>query len=559
MKTLHECLTDYDTTLLRAIAERRGAEVTTSQPREMAKEMAGALLEPDSVAEALTWLAAEERRALDALLASGGRMRAHRFAQRFGEIRRFGPGSLAREAPWRQPISPAEGLWYRALIARGFAEEAGTVVEFVFIPSDLIPLLPPARVPDAVFQVPPADQPDRMVPGDPACVDDLGTLLVMAQDRALRVSGEELDPRSTDALQQPFLVRGSARVGFLFHVAQSAGLLRLQGRAVHLDRDAVRSWLRLSRAQQLRALQDAWLADPTWNDLWHVSSIRCEATGWRNDPLLARQAVLDLLRRCASEAWLSIAGFVDAVHEHVPDYLRPNGDFESWYIRDARSGEYLTGFEHWDRIEGALLAYFVTGPLHWLGMLSLGYREGWEKPSSFRLTPWGAAFLDPSRSPPEELPAQAARVTPESVVFMPRQASLSDRFQLARIADWQASGEDYVYAITPASLGRTLSDGVQVERVERFLQRISEDQVPAAAIARIRTWAEGYGQVRLRRAALLETRNPQLMGELRAHERIRGYLREVLSPTTVLVREGDWDLLMQELYRAGYLPEIIDR
>jgi hypothetical protein len=130
---------------------------------------------------------------------------------------------------------------------------------------------------------------------------------------------------------------------------------------------------------------------------------------------------------------------------------------------------------------------------------------------------------------------------------------------LARIADWQASGEDYVYAITPASLAKSLGAGVQAERVERFLQRISEDQVPAAAIARIRRWAEGYGQVRLRRTALLEVRTPQLMDELRAHERIRGYLRQMLSPTVALVREGDWDPLMQELYRAGYVPEIADR
>ena len=62
----------------------------------------------------------------------------------------------------------------------------------------------------------------------------------------------------------------------------------------------------------------------------------------------------------------------------------------------------------------------------------------------------------------------------------------------------------------------------------------------------------------LRRVAILETRTPQVMSELRAHERIRGYLRQVLSPTMTLVRESDWTLLTQELYRAGYLPEIIE-
>jgi hypothetical protein len=218
----------------------------------------------------------------------------------------------------------------------------------------------------------------------------------------------------------------------------------------------------------------------------------------------------------------------------------------------------LTGFEHWDQVEGALLVYFISGPLHWLGIVSLGYKEGWEKPSAFRITPWGAAFLHLPHAPLQDLPLQPALVAPDGTVTLSREMPLSDRFQLERIADWRASGSEYVYAITPASLGRALSAGIKVEQIERFLQRISVDSVPAAATIRLKSWADRYGQVRLRRVAILETRTLQAMSELRAHERIRGYLRQALSPTMALVRESDWALLTQELYRAGYLPEIIE-
>ena len=128
-----------------------------------------------------------------------------------------------------------------------------------------------------------------------------------------------------------------------------------------------------------------WREDAEWNDLWHVPDIRCEETGWRNDPLRARHAVLDLVGRCATGQWLSISGFVSAVRDQYPDYARPDGDFETWYIRDVRTGEYLSGLECWDRIEGALLTYLLVGPLHWLGIVSLGYKDGWEKPSSFKV------------------------------------------------------------------------------------------------------------------------------------------------------------------------------
>jgi hypothetical protein len=328
---------------------------------------------------------------------------------------------------------------------------------------------------------------------------------------------------------------------------------------VRPNRERMRLWLKKSRPQQLGELQETWAEDASWNDLCHVPDLRCEETGWRNDPVLARKAVLDLLRRCPMDGWVSIPGFVQVVRDRVPDYARPDGDFESWYIRDARSGEYLAGFEHWDRVEGALLVYLLSGPLHWLGVVSLGYKEGWEKPSAFRITPWGGAFLGFTQPAPEGLPSHPALVAPDGTVTLAREAPLSDRFQLARIADWRASGAAYVYALTPTSLGRALSAGIEVERIERFLARISEGSVPAAAILRLRSWAERYGRVRLRRVVILETRTPQLMAELRAHERIRGYLRQAISPTVALVRESDWDLLLQELHRAGYLPEIVER
>jgi hypothetical protein len=565
MRTTLDCLSDDDPVLLRAIAERRGAELSTAHQPEMAAELAAALLAPESVDEAVRWLSDAEREALDLLMANGGRMRIHRFEQRAGPIRRFGPGSLAREAPWRSPVSTAEGLWYRGMIGRGFAEEAGTAVEFVFIPTDLRPLLPAPRARQAPFAVPEAGAPYRVAPGDTRAIDDTCTLLSLAYAGALSQSGGQRDQQAIDqeAIEHAaprLLDPDPERARLLYHLARSAGLLRAQGRAVHLVREPARDWLRQARAQQLRVLQEAWRGDPTWNDLWHVPSIRCEETGWQNDPVAARAAILELVGRCPVGTWLSIGGFVDTVHAQVVDYLRPDGDFESWYIRDARSGEFLTGIESWDQVEGALLTWVLTGPLHWLGVVSLGYREGWEKATAFSITPWGAALLgQPDALPAEEdVEPQPAHVSADATVTLARTASLSDRFQLARIAEWRASGETYAFVITPSSLGQALGAGIEETRIERFLARIAADAVPAATVARLRAWASRYGDVRLRRVAVLEARSPQVMAELRAHNRIGPYLRQALSPTMVVVREVDWDTVVRELQQAGYLPEIIE-
>jgi hypothetical protein len=449
-------------------------------------------------------------------------------------------------------------LWYCALIGRAFAEDAETVVEFVYVPLDVRPFLPtlPSNA-GRTLVVPEAEPPHSIALGDLASVDDLCTLLTLVRERRLHLRQDQLAPESVAALQERFLAPHEARIEFLVHLAQVGGFVQAVGRTLGLSRERVRRWLGESRAPQVAELQAIWREDAEWNELWHVPEIRCEETGWRNDPLRARHAVLDLIGRCPTGEWLSIEGFVAAVRGQAPDYARPDGDFETWYIRDVRTGEYLAGLECWDRVEGALLIYMLLGPLHWLGLISLGYKEGWAKPSAFKLTPWGAAFLGLEHAPLAELPTQPARVTPDGLVYLAREAPLRDRFQLARIGEWRSAGSEYVYAITAPSLARSLGAGIEVERIERFLARISGQEIPAAMLARLRGWSARYGQVSLRRVLVLETRSVEVMAQLRRHERIRGYLRRALSPTMALVRESDWQRLTDELYRAGYLPEII--
>ena len=142
MKSLRQCLIDCDMAMLRAIAQRLGIELTSNRHREVVEMLAEELVRPDSVADLLEGLRPQEREALEALVSEGGRKKFHLFVRQHGEIRPFGPGSLERERPWEDPVSAAEGLWYSGLIYRAFDEVEGQSSEFIFIPQDLLPLLP---------------------------------------------------------------------------------------------------------------------------------------------------------------------------------------------------------------------------------------------------------------------------------------------------------------------------------------------------------------------------------------------------------------------------------
>ncbi len=92
---------------------------------------------------------AEEQEALIWLDDRNGRETWDHFTRQFGEIREMGAGRLDRERPDLAPISPVEGLWYRALIARGFFESESGLLEFAYIPDDIrdfaLPFLNPDR------------------------------------------------------------------------------------------------------------------------------------------------------------------------------------------------------------------------------------------------------------------------------------------------------------------------------------------------------------------------------------------------------------------------------
>ncbi|HID62757.1 MAG TPA: hypothetical protein EYP49_08495 [Anaerolineae bacterium] len=321
------------------------------------------------------------------------------------------------------------------------------------------------------------------------------------------------------------------------------------------DPPEAKRWLKANRTEQIRILQEAWRGDPSWNELWRIESLRCEPTGWHNDPLLARKRILEYLTQCPPEQWLSLASFTQALKERDPDFQRPDGDYTSWYIREVPTGQYLMGFEHWDKIEGALIAHVVARPLHWLGVTSLGYDdEGTLR--SFLITPWGAAFLGLSDEIPAPAPSPAITVQPDFTILVPADVSLYDRFQLERIAAWQSSGETYVYRLTRSSLARGLRQGIKIKMVLAFLRRVSGGRVPKNVASALRNWEKRRGRIRLRKALLLEVEDEGIMEELTTLPRIRVYLREIISPKAAIVIQEDWPKLLEELQKLGYSPRV---
>ncbi|MEI6290583.1 MAG: hypothetical protein WCP19_09130, partial [Chloroflexota bacterium] len=150
MPTLTQILPANDIGFLRIVSTLWGIELVSTDPAQAALELADSLCDVELLEEVVTTLPADGRSALQALFDQNGRMPWAVFARRYGEIREMGAGKRDREQPQSRPVSAAEVLFYRALLAKAFFDPEKTsleklpgkgVQEYAFIPDDLFSAL----------------------------------------------------------------------------------------------------------------------------------------------------------------------------------------------------------------------------------------------------------------------------------------------------------------------------------------------------------------------------------------------------------------------------------
>jgi hypothetical protein len=559
MQYLLATLLNHDPGLLAIIAHRWDVDLEARNKHEAAERLAEAMLNPERAASEWSRLNDAERGALQTLLsAADHKMTEAQFSRFFGEIRQMGPGRRDREKPHLNPVSVAETLYFRGLIALAYDQGKAGMQSFVYVPPDLAAVLPAHQTgfdlsarPDDEWQGE-GDDPASVRQATTTLVDDLTTLLAYLQVERVPSEKEALRQRIEAALTSYGLGENHpARTTLLISLAGSMGLAANEEGCFKPAPAHARRWLEETRPRQVRALAEAWRETTLFNDLWHTPGLQPEDTGWRNDPLLARQTVLTFLEMVPPDEWWPAADLVALVKVEEPDFQRPAGDYESWYIRSAETGDYLQGFESWDRVDGAVLWFILTGPMHWLGLVDVG-----DDGTSCRLTVYGRAFCGETEwpNPPEERAHLV--IQPDGTILAPRTLSRYERFQLARITEWGAAGDPYTYSLTAAGLQRAADQDIQADAIRAFLRRVSGGELPAGFVKLLDQWEKtGQADVWMTHAVILRTNTPDSMQAITDTPELRRYLGAMLGPTAVIVRAGQETDLAAALQQRGILVE----
>lgn len=533
MPDLFHSLLKQDIGHLRILAELWGLELKAIEADAAREELSVSLLEPKLFGEMIDSLSPEADAALSALVTSGGRIPWPTFTRKYGEVRDAGAGKRDREKLYLNPTSTTEILYYRGLLARAFFDTKKGPQEFAYIPDDLLSLInrkereeheameEESKSPEPVGRAASPGEKGQEIPANDAILDDATTLLA-----ALRLGIEPPETR--------------VPVKVLRELLNAANLIR---ESTPLP-EPVKAILEAPRAEALTLLQNAWIESQTFNELCLLPGIVCEGE-WKNQPQETREFLLHLLDVIPEGQWWSLSAFIRDIKQKYADFQRPAGDYDSWFIKRSSDGQYLRGFSSWDQVDGALIKYFITNILYWLGQVDLCIAEGATEPTSFRIV----------SSLPAAKEDKKLHVSSQGLLSIPRLAPRVVRYQVSRFCEWQEPKDDlYRYRISTNSLARAREQGLKVEHLLALLAKYSEAGAPPSLVKALKRWEVNGTEARVQTQVLLKVSKPEVLEELRRSKAAR-FLGEVLSPTTVVIKGGAIQKVMEALMEQGIVGE----
>ena len=558
MRSLYQCLLDIEGPHLQAIGRFWDFQITGSSRRDRASKLAETMTTARAATDAVAALSDDEQRSLLALRSAGGTQPVRVFARQWGLIRPMGPARMSREEPWQAPQSPAEGLWYKGFVFTEFRHTLSGSFETVAIPEDLLSLLPETGDGRPALALTSVTGPAASWSFADAMLDDLCTLLAYVHNVGIRPGdGEQWTDRNIATISKRLRNSDPAAVDLLIVLLHELGWVQTgETGELRLVSEPVTAWLQSTSAGQRETLADAWIESRGFRELLRIRSLRAkDPSAWYGDPCRTRRAILGHLASCSPATWYEMDRFIREIKRIDPDFHRPDGDYESWYIEERDTGRYLSGFESWEAVEGGLIAYALTRPLAWMGLVALNAADSGPGETMFRLTDDGAAYLglaDAVAAPdPEPLVALA-----DFTVSVPAGRRF-ERFQLARVADWVSTGDPYAYRIGPSSLTRGSRHSIDVNRVAEFLKSSCRAPVPRPVLDTLVRWDTQRSEARLASVDLLTVSGEEIMTQIIRSPSASRYIVERIGPTAATVRRREWSKLIRELGRLAILPEVV--
>lgn len=541
MPDLLHLLKQQDAGFVRIAAQLWNLDIRAHEFKHACEELADQILNPAHTVEFFASLSEEAILAVQVLVEAGGRMPWGEFTRRFGMLREMGPGQRDRAQPHFHPGSVTEALHYRAILGHAFFDTLQGPQEYAYIPEDLLEVM--LNITDSHATKLSSHSPNSQaseVLGHPARPKELEKKW-LADDRILDEATTRLSAIRTGIALPPDTK--------LIHLLQAAYLIK----GNFLQTQNVKNFLEATRVEAHGMLVQAWLSSDTFNELRLVPSLSCEGE-WENPSRATREFLLQSLSTLPDQKWWNLDSYITAIKERHPDFQRTAGDYDAWFIKRRTDGSYLRGFEHWNEVEGALIRFFITGILHWLGLAELAAPSEELEASAFRISSHPSEIVQTDKI---NRINESGNLKPDSrgKISVNRKVPRAIRYQLSRFCEWgEVKQDEYVYRISSDSLTRALGQGLRVAQLIALLSKYSQAGIPPSLDKALKRW-EKYGtEARVETYLVLKVKRPEMITTLRKSKAAR-YLGDVLGPTAVVIPLGAQARVLAALTELGFLAQ----
>ena len=540
MPRLQESLEGKDLGHLAIVAECWGIEIKGKNAKEGIDSLSQGLLKAQLVEEIIEALPKEARDALAQVGNPGGRLEWGLFERQFGPIRALGPAKRDKEQPQRDAKSISEVLWYRALIGRAFFDTDKGPIEFAYIPSDLMALIPGiSKMEDAKY--------GRIArPAERKIIIEVNEQILMQSVSYL--AGLRMG-MSEEILAQ--IEKWEIPLNVLRDFMLMLGGLTEDGK---LRSKVIQNFLSIERGEAMQELVGKWKKNREFNELRMLPRLKAEGE-WTNNAKQSRGWLIEAMRRSSNHEWWSIDAFIDDVKAKNPNFLRRGGEYESWYFKDTSNGEFLRGFENWDKVERAYIHWMISGPMHWMGIVELGYGKQDGQASAFRFSAWAKDLLDGKAI---KMLKEGGKIIVDSQgqIQVPENFPRALRYQLARFCEWDGRKKNsYRYQIRSRSLEKAKAQGLEVGQLLALLQKHANSKIPPNLVKALKHWDQEGTVAKAGEMLVLRVRSGAVMKALLA-SRGKRYLGEILGPLAVEIKPGARRNVLQVMTELGYLAEI---
>jgi hypothetical protein len=599
---------------LRAIARARGFSLKGTRKQVIVEQMADLLSDPESIQAALSdldpagWLALEVVFCVTTSELGATEIEVGQVLERFSGNQHAGHDALAHLAGLGLILTTPDvyGGPERLIFPRAFAPDLPPTRELLPAYADPIDLL---RVrpagdgltwPTTLYLIwqrlrdqgvtlrpgPSRTSAERAAPGIAGWPVEPAEVEAVQRKPGWQYTGvvltvpafePELDDASLERLR-PLAGGDVDRADFAYHLLRGLNAVNVKRDTLQVDESAILDFLRLDPMARLKALSQAWLGLNAWSELnlvlKSVGRIRLRRklgySQFKVQQLLdeltqARQFVARVLGRAEPGRWISLPGFLHAVWALNPDFLHVRRPFTLsepiWWLEHTVSGRAFSLKDEADWVQGPgeFVIRLLTGPLHWLGAVDLGY-DG-HGLSAVRLTPLGALLLDRPSSFVLEPVRRPLEISDDlEITVGSGQGDSSVYEMLGRVgelvgADMQA----FHYRLTRERLYAAFESGLVLGDLLDWLEDHSARPLPDAVVDQLSRWWASYGRVRLYPdLTVIEFADDYTLPELLATTALHQSIVHTVSPRLVIIRTEDTDALLSELVARGYTPKLTE-